>query len=547
MRPRLLSLTAVALASASLLPQTTTQDPSRSVADALATPGLSFMLADVRPSPWMNYVYMHGGTLHGDRYTLRQATMVDLIASAYSLDPKTIQGGPSWLEFDRFDIVAQAPPGTPAATLKLMLRSLLAERFGLVAHKDTAPLPAWILTAVKPKLADSSGGTTACGPKPPTVMTALAVACHNMSMDQFALVLQGFGGGYLDNKPVVDATGLSDKYDFEFQWTPSGALARAGSDGITIFDATEKQLGLKLDLKTAQRPALIVDRVNRSPTPNAPGIERALPPEPAAQFEVAVIKPSRPREPQGGMSDRDRFDLQGSLKYLIQSAWNLDLNDDEDVVGLPKWGDSDSYDVQAKAAAEDLVQTTNGRQVEEEEINQMLQTLLIERFGIEAHMEERPVDAYNFEAVSPKLQPANPAERTRCEEGPAPGEKDPRTTRPILNRVFHCQNITIAEFGRVLPAFDYGSLYSPVLDETGLQGRYDFTLSFSSADRLESEPGDIHAAAGSQNVSPAPGDPNGALSLNDALRRQLGLRLEKVRRPVPVLVIDRINRQPSAN
>lgn len=517
----------------------------------VAGPTPTFALADVHPSPWVNYPYLHGGTLHGDRYTLRQATMVDLIANAYSIDPKTIQGGPSWLEFDRFDIVARAPGGTPAATLKLMLRSLLTERFGLVVHKGVAPMPAWILTAVKPKLAESPGGTTACGPVAPAVMTAVAVACRNMSMDQFAPLLQGFGGGYLHDQPVVDATGLSDKYDFEFQWTPSAVLPRAGPDGITIFDAMEKQLGLKLDLQTAPRPALIVDQVNRIPTPNAPDIAKALPPEPPAHFEVAVIKPSRPGQPEVGMSDRDRLDLRGSLKYLIQSAWNLDLNDDEDVLGLPKWGDSDRYDVQAKASADDLVQTARGRQVENEEMNQMLRTLLIERFGIEAHMEERPVDAYNFEAagpkLAPKLQPTNPAERTRCTEGPAPGEKDPRTTTPVLNLVFHCQNITIAEFGRVLPSFDYGSLYSPVLDETGFQGRYDFTLSFSSADRLESGSGDIHAAAGSQNTSLAPGDPNGALSLNDALRRQLGLRLEKVRRPAPVLVIDHINRQPTAN
>jgi uncharacterized protein (TIGR03435 family) len=516
----------------------------------------SFTVADVHPSPWVNFPYMNGNTLHGDRYTLRQATMVDLIANAYSVDPSIIQGGPSWLEFDRFDIVAQAPRGTPAATLKLMLRSLLTDRFGLVIHQGTAPMPAWVLTADKPKLTGAQSSTTECRPTAPTVMTAVAVACHNMSMGQFVPILQGFGDGYFDSKPVVDSTALSDKYDFEFQWTPYGSLARAGSDGVTIFDAMEKQLGLKLDLRTAPRSALIVDKVNRTPTPNAPGIEKALPPEPPPHFEVAVIKPSRPDEQPGGMSDRDRYDSQAdSLKDLIQFAWNLNLEDDENVVGLPPWGDSDRYDVHAKVSADDLDEVVNGkREVEYELARQMLRTLLIERFGIQAHMDEHPITAWNLEAVGatlrPGLKPANPAERTQCAQGPAPGEKDPRSTSPILNRVFHCQNVTLAEFGSQLSFFAYGYLSSPVLDDTGIKGRYDFTLSFSSAGRLHPESGDTNAAdgrSGSQSASLAPADANGALSLDDALRRQLGIRLEKVRRPAPVLVIDHIHREPSAN
>jgi uncharacterized protein (TIGR03435 family) len=142
-----------------------------------------------------------------------------------------------------------------------------------------------------------------------------------------------------------------------------------------------------------------------------------------------------------------------------------------------------------------------------------MRELLIERFGIQAHMEERPGTAYNLEAVSPKLIPANPAGRTQCARGPAPGEKDPRFTTPILDTVFHCQNITLAEFGRQLPSLAYGEIHTPVLDHTGLDGRYDFTLSFTSEDRLQSRSAD---SAGGNGGSLAPGDPNGALSLDDA-------------------------------
>jgi Protein of unknown function (DUF3738) len=74
--------------------------------------------------------------LRGARYDLRKATMIDLIRAAYGVEPDLIVGGPGWLGFDRFDIAAKADPATPAATIRLMLQNLLAERFGLVLHKD---------------------------------------------------------------------------------------------------------------------------------------------------------------------------------------------------------------------------------------------------------------------------------------------------------------------------------------------------------------------------------------------------------------------------
>lgn len=546
----------VVVAAYGLYQMATSNPPSPATAVSSETSAPTFTHADVHPSPWINYLYMNGGTLQGERYTLRQATMVDLISTAYSVDPAMIHGGPSWVEFDRFDIVAQAPRGTPAATLKLMLRSLLTERFGLVTHEGTALIPTWLLTAVKPKLAQAQAGRTQCIPERPSGAGTLmvAVACRNMPMDQFAQILQKFGGNYFDNKPVVDSTGLDSRYDFEFQWTPRGLLARSGSDGVSIFDAMERQLGLKLDLGTAPRSVLTIDEVNRIPTPNAPGIEEALPPEPPAHFEVAVIRPSRDDEQFGGSVGRDRIDFQAnSLKYLIQFAWNLNLDDDEDLVGLPKWGISDRYDVLAKASSEDLVQSARGnQQIEYEQARNMLRALLIERFGIQAHMEERPIFAYNFEAADPKLKLSNPSERTKCEEGPIPGGRDPRSVSPMLNRLLHCQNVTLTEFGRVLPFFAPGYIYSPVLDETGLKGRYDFTLTFSSADRVQLGSGNgnvnsVDSNGGSQSLSLVPHDPNGAISLYKAVRHQLGLRLQKVRRPGLTLVIDKINRRPSAN
>lgn len=95
----------------------------------------AFDIADVHLSPradWAKTVdnWMQGGTLANDRYQFRRATMVDLIRAAYNINlHDEVYGGPGWLDYDRFEVVAKTKPGTSPATLRLMLQNLLAERF----------------------------------------------------------------------------------------------------------------------------------------------------------------------------------------------------------------------------------------------------------------------------------------------------------------------------------------------------------------------------------------------------------------------------------
>jgi uncharacterized protein (TIGR03435 family) len=121
--------------------------------------------------------------------------------------------------------------------------------------------------------------------------------------------------------------------------------------------------------------------------------------------------------------------------------------------------------------------------------------------------------------------------RTTCFDGPAPGTQDPRTENPVLARVTTCQNITMGEFTERLEAVGAGYVQTPVADATGLEGRWTFTVAFSPA----------AAAPGS------PAAPPGALTLQQALERELGLKLEARDRPIPVLVIDKIDSEPRAN
>ena len=520
-----------------------------------AQPGKSqpaaFEAAEIDPSAHRTYQYMRGPTFSGDRYIIKDATMIDLISTAYDIqDESSILGGPAWLEIDRFDVTAKLPPDTPPDAEKQMLQALLADRFKLVTHHDSKPLQAYLLELGKgkPKLNASDGSqNTGCQGQqqnPQPAIPTIVVSCHNMTMAAFADAVHDMAGGYLTDGPVVDTTGLQGAWDFDLKWTPRGALARAGDDGISIFNAVDQELGLKLELKTAPQPVLVVDSVSEKPTPNAADIAKVLPPLPPMQFDVAVINPSKPDEPERGRIDGGQLSVQGlSMKFLIDFAWDLNGNDDQMLVNAPKWLDTEKFDVLAKA---DIAPPANGKrnaeQIDQDDLEAMLRTLLIDRFQMTVHMEDRPVTAYTLVADNPKLTKGDPNVRTRCKEGPGPDGKDPRLSNPVLNRLVTCQNMTMAEFANELQDLVPGYIFTPVKDATGLDGGWDFTLWFSGAGQL---PGAQPPTGGAPNGTAS--EPTGALSLFDAIQKELGLKLVKETRPAPVLVIDHIDEQPTPN
>jgi uncharacterized protein (TIGR03435 family) len=526
-----------------------------SVTSMAQTPAVSksFVIADVHTSPFTSNPFMHGNSIQGDRYFLTQATMVDLISTAYGVDAANVHGGPTWLERNRYDIRAKVPPKTTPDDIKLMLRALLADRFHLVVKTGTAPMPTYILSSGpgKSKMTESVGtGEAACLPLPPPqnlppgAPSYITVNCKNLTMAALADTLHNFAGGYLD-QPVVDETNLAGAWDFTIKWTGRGQLEKQGADGISIFAAVDKQLGLKLELKTVPRPVFEVASVDETPTPNAADLAQALPELPAAPFEVAVIKPGAPDERGYGRITGDQIETRATpLMFLISFGWDLNPNNHESIANAPKWLDSAKFDILAKAGANVRVDKfSSGSLINYEDLRNMLRTMIAERFQMKWHMEDRPVTAYTLVAVKPRLKPTlDPTERTRCKEGPGPDGKDPRIANPVLNRLITCQNMTLAQIGDELQHVAGGYIYNPVTDGTGLKGSYDFTLSFSSADKII--PTASNAASGSDTNS---SDPNGAVSVFDAINRQLGLKLEKTKRPYPVLVIDHIEEQPTPN
>src|SRR5687768_4187434 len=163
----------------------------------------SFETADVRVSPpRMNpNAQMSGGAIRDGVYELRNASMLDLIRTAYSIESDKVLGGPSWLEVDRFDVVARAPGSTTVDTARLMLRGLLADRFKLVVREDKREMNTWVLSEVSSgsaKLLRTQGVGIAPScqgqPEPPNVKGV----CRNMTIAGFIELLPRVAGAYVN-------------------------------------------------------------------------------------------------------------------------------------------------------------------------------------------------------------------------------------------------------------------------------------------------------------------------------------------------------------
>ncbi len=108
---------------------------------------------------------MQGNVLPGGLLSVRNIAMHELIAQAYKVGE--ITGGPNWLDSDRFDIVAKAPPNTQEDALRRMLQTLLADRFKLAIHAEQKFMTVYALVAAKGgfKLQPAAGsGPPKCGP-----------------------------------------------------------------------------------------------------------------------------------------------------------------------------------------------------------------------------------------------------------------------------------------------------------------------------------------------------------------------------------------------
>lgn len=524
-----------------------------------------FVAADVHVSAPTQNQFMRVPSTRRERYEVKNASIVDLIGLAYSSNATKILGGPSWLEMDRFDVIAKQPPQTTAETQRLMLRSLLKDRFKLVIREDTKPMLAYALTmGKKSQLKEADGsGETGCKPQsssgPPgegTIRIGLANAggdpiiltltngmieyrCRNMTMAAFVDGLRGMLGANLGVNPVLNETGLSGIWNFDLRYSIGLNLpAAAAGERLTISEAVEKQLGLKLEERQVPTAVLVVDSVNQKPSENPAGTAEALATIPLpTEFEVATIKATSPdsRAQRFQVQPGGRLVVEGlPLQFLITRAFNTASN--EQLTGMPSWANTARFDVVAKAPADSLSQN-----IDPDTLAPMLVALLKERFKLSYHTEERELTAYTLVAAKPKLKKADPAARTWCKNASqVPGAPPP----PPRSQSLICQNITVTQFANLLRGRT-PELSQPVLDSTGLEGGWDFTLTFNPVIALQAAVARPPEAGPAGNLSPAAAEPAAGYSIFEAVEKQLGLKLEKTKRSAPVIVIDHIEQTPT--
>jgi uncharacterized protein (TIGR03435 family) len=484
-----------------------------------------FEVADVHVSP-PGTRQPDGGFMPGGRVELRGFPMLELISIAYAVDDTNVVGGPAWLNSERFDIIAKAPSGVTAEDkLQAMLKELLEDRFKLVAHEGKKDLPVYILTAKKgvklPSAAKEGPPSTARGEGDPALNNHLK--CISYTMDAFAELLPQVAANFIKH-PVVNETHLKGAFDFQVDWMGINIYrtAKANPDGppaVGVFDAMDK-LGLHLEAGTRPLPVILVDSVNETPTPNAEGVTAKIPTFPT-EFDVAEVRPAKPLElrPGQNLGPLGQANIQNGRVEIMSATLNgllaLALNvDARNLVDGPKWMEEDRFDVIAKS----------GAAVPFDALRAMLKKVLIERFKLVTHEEERPMPVYVLEAgKKPKLKDSDGSARSDC------------NIENTDRRYYVCKNTTMTQFAERLPSVSGAYIHPPLLDLTGLKGTYDFQLYWTPKAALST------AKAGTDTAS----TPVDEYTVFEAVDKQLGLKLEEQKHPIQVVVIDKVERRPT--
>jgi uncharacterized protein (TIGR03435 family) len=307
---------------------------------------------------------------------------------------------------------------------------------------------------------------------------------------------------------AVDVKGSSVKFSFAaMDGTYEGTLSGDGKSITGNFTQGGRSTPLNLVRVSAEAAWAI-------PEPPAPVPPMAADANPV--FEVATIKPSDPDRPGKAflVQGRQFSTLNTSLSDMITFAYGLHPRQ---LVGAPDWVEKDKYDVVGKP---DGVGQPNLKQWKT-----MFQKLLVERFHLTFHNDKKELSVYAL---------------TVGKNGPkmAKSQADPNGVPGLFFRglgVLPAQNATMADFAGVMQS---AVLDKPVVDQTGIAGRYDFTLTWTPD---ESQFGGLGARVPppADNVAAPP-------DLYTAIQEQLGLKLVSTKAPVDVLVIDHVEK-PSSN
>ena len=250
------------------------------------------------------------------------------------------------------------------------------------------------------------------------------------------------------------------------------------------------------------------------PPPQLPPMAESVDPN----FEVATIKPNISGAPsmQGlTLQGRNFATRNSSLADLISFAYNVQV---KQIIGGPDWMDKDRYDIKAVPEQEGV---PNG-----EQLKIMIRKLIVDRFQMKFHNDKKEMSAYVL-TIAKNGQKLTPTQI----KGPLPGiGMRPGTGGVTLNMV----NANIGDFTGFLQIL---VLDRPVVDRTGIQGRFDYQCTFAPDDSQFNGHPQFQAPANATDAAPG---------LFDAIQQQLGLKLDAEKTAVDVIAIDHVEK-PSQN
>jgi uncharacterized protein (TIGR03435 family) len=234
---------------------------------------LAPMAADANPTFEVATIKPSGPDEHGPRYDFRghrfsviHASLSDLLKFSYGLQQSQIAKAQDWINSESYDISAE-PDGEGEPSIKQwqsMVKKLMADRFQLKFHYEKQKQAVYMLTVARsgPKLTRSESD--------PSASVGLGFGPGNFGATNATMadVAEALGQGVL-NRPVVDQTALTGRFNLRLTWAPDGLVTATENPNALpdFFTAIQEQLGLKLVSTKAPVDVLVIDRVER-PSPN---------------------------------------------------------------------------------------------------------------------------------------------------------------------------------------------------------------------------------------------------------------------------------------
>ena len=203
-------------------------------------------------------------TSPGGRFRASATTLKFLLEWAYAIQPSQHSGGPSWIDTDRYDIVAKAEGSATDDRMKLMVQTLLADRFQLKLHHERKELPVYVISVGKtaPKLFPPKDGETHSLRFAPQMGPDQKIVSYRVLATRYTLTQLSDVFARQMGSVVVNQTGLNGEFDFTIDLTPDEGRPNP-VDPALLIAAMREQLGLTLKSQKVPVDILVIDSAEK--------------------------------------------------------------------------------------------------------------------------------------------------------------------------------------------------------------------------------------------------------------------------------------------